>query len=68
MIDLRDYPLPLFNEPGSLVSGLIQEVAQRWAASMWTKPPITKDLRRRICHRVTGLSPVMVSASVVKRL
>jgi NAD(P)H-dependent FMN reductase len=32
LIDLRDYPLPLFNEPGSPAWGPIDnEVAQRWA-------------------------------------
>jgi NAD(P)H-dependent FMN reductase len=33
--DLRDYPLPLFNEPGSLAWGSIKnDVAQRWAAKL----------------------------------
>jgi NAD(P)H-dependent FMN reductase len=35
LIDLRDYPLPLFNEPGSPAWGPIEnEVAQRWAARL----------------------------------
>jgi NAD(P)H-dependent FMN reductase len=35
VIDLRDYPLPLFNEPGSPAWGPIKnEVAQRWAAKL----------------------------------
>jgi NAD(P)H-dependent FMN reductase len=35
LIDLRDYPLPLFNEPGSPAWGPIKnEVAQRWAAKL----------------------------------
>jgi NAD(P)H-dependent FMN reductase len=35
LIDLRDYPLPLFNEPGSPAWGPINnEVAQRWAAKL----------------------------------
>ena len=35
LIDLRDYPLPLFNEPGSPAWGPIKnEVAQRWGAKL----------------------------------
>ena len=35
LIDLRDYPLPLFNEPGSPAWGPINnEVAQRWAGKL----------------------------------
>jgi NAD(P)H-dependent FMN reductase len=35
VIDLRDYPLPLFNERGSLAWEPIKtEVAQRWAAKL----------------------------------
>jgi NAD(P)H-dependent FMN reductase len=35
VIDLRDYPLPLFNETGSPAWGPIKnEVAQRWAAKL----------------------------------
>jgi NAD(P)H-dependent FMN reductase len=35
LIDLRDYPLPLFNEPGSPAWGPIDnEIAQRWAAKL----------------------------------
>jgi len=35
LIDLRNYPLPLFNEPGSPAWGPISnEVAQRWAAKL----------------------------------
>jgi NAD(P)H-dependent FMN reductase len=35
LIDLRDYPMPLFNEPGSPAWGPIKnEVAQRWAAKL----------------------------------
>ncbi|MDB5862609.1 MAG: NADPH-dependent reductase [Betaproteobacteria bacterium] len=35
LIDLRDYPLPLFNEPGSPAWGPIDnEVAKRWAARL----------------------------------
>jgi NAD(P)H-dependent FMN reductase len=35
LIDLRDYPLPLFNEPGSPAWGPVKnEVAQRWAAKL----------------------------------
>jgi NAD(P)H-dependent FMN reductase len=35
VIDLRDYPLPLFNEPGSPAWGPIENpVAQRWAAKL----------------------------------
>jgi NAD(P)H-dependent FMN reductase len=35
LIDLRDYPLPLFNEPGSPAWGPIKnEVALRWAAKL----------------------------------
>ncbi len=35
LIDLRDYPLPLFNEPISPAWGPIKnEVAQRWAAKL----------------------------------
>jgi NAD(P)H-dependent FMN reductase len=35
VLDLRDYPLPLFNEPGSPAWGPIKnEVAQRWAARL----------------------------------
>jgi NAD(P)H-dependent FMN reductase len=37
LIDLRDYPLPLFNEPGAPLWGPIaNEVAQRWAAKLAT--------------------------------
>ena len=37
MIDLRDYPLPLFDEPGSPAWGPIEnKVAQRWAAKLAT--------------------------------
>jgi NAD(P)H-dependent FMN reductase len=35
LIDLRDYPLPLFNEPGSPAWGPIDnEVAKRWGARL----------------------------------
>jgi NAD(P)H-dependent FMN reductase len=35
LIDLRDYPMPLFNEPASPAWGPIKnEVAQRWAAKL----------------------------------
>jgi NAD(P)H-dependent FMN reductase len=35
VIDLRDYPLPLFDEPGSPAWGPIEnKVAQRWAAKL----------------------------------
>jgi NAD(P)H-dependent FMN reductase len=35
LMDLRDYPLPLFDEPGSPAWGPIKnEVAQRWAAKL----------------------------------
>lgn len=35
VLDLRDYPMPLFDEPGSPAWGPIKnEVAQRWAAKL----------------------------------
>ena len=35
LLDLRDYPMPLFDEPGSPAWGPIgNEVAQRWAAKL----------------------------------
>jgi len=35
LVDLRDYPLPLFNEPGSPAWGPVKnDVAQRWAAKL----------------------------------
>lgn len=47
LVDLRDYPMPFFNEPASPAWALAtNEVAQRWAAKIATLDGVIRGLPR----------------------